>query len=387
MANEQTGGGPMTAHKELNISVRRRGLFAAAWAAVAGLVAMRATERVQAVAGQGTDGNVVMGSNFLNTSNTALNQTNIFTHASGNYNGLCVLDCDAASGGGTTANINGAYGHGKGTGAGVIGAAGGAIGSGGFSTNINAGVYGVTLQTVDGTIGVRGEVPSSSASNGIAVYGLNNSSFAGPGPGAGGFGVYGLSARGHGLVGATATAGGAAVVGATNGVAGAHAAVFYGPAVVIGDFTVVGGAKSAAVPHPDGSHRRLYCVESPESWFEDFGEAQLACGRAEVAIDPDFAAVADLTRYHVFLSAYDTDHKINVRNRTATGFTVEADAAWAAVKGTKGSDDASFSWRVVAKRKDIKGERLATVAIPKEPTLPQIPMPSERPAGPSASGR
>jgi len=34
---------------------------------------------------------------------------------------------------------------------------------------------------------------------------------------------------------------------------------------------VIGGPKSAAVPHPDGTLRRLYCVESPESWFEDFG--------------------------------------------------------------------------------------------------------------------
>ena len=174
MANEQSGGGPVTAHKELNISVRRRGLFAAAWAAVAGLVAMRTTERAQATAGAGTDGNVVMGSNFLNGSNTALNQTNIFT-AVGNYNGLCVLDCDAASGGGTTANINGAYGHGRGTGAGVIGAAGGAIGSGGFSTTVNAGVYGVTFQAVAGTNGVRGEIPSTNDSNGVAMYGLNNS--------------------------------------------------------------------------------------------------------------------------------------------------------------------------------------------------------------------
>ena len=384
MAIEQ--GGPVTAQKELNISVRRRGLFAAAWAAVAGLVAMRTTERAQAVAGAGTDGNVVMGSNFLNGSNTSLNQTNIFT-AVGNYNGLAVLDCDAASGGGTTTNINGAYGHGRGAGAGIIGAAGGVIGSGGFSANLNSGVYGVTFQAVAGTTGVRGEIPSTNDSNGIAVYGINNSPFAGPGPGAGGFGVYGLSARGHGLVGATSTAGGAAVVGATNGVVGAYAAAFYGPVIVAGDFTVVGGAKSAAVPHPDGSHRRLYCVESPESWFEDFGEAQLSCGRAEVAIDPDFAAVADLTSYHVFLSAYDTDHKVSVHNRTATGFTVEADAAWAALKGTKGSDDASFSWRVVAKRKDIKGERLAAVAIPQEPTLPEIPTNSARPAGPTASGR
>ncbi len=53
---------------------------------------------------------------------------------------------------------------------------------------------------------VRGELPSASFRNGIAVYGFNNSSYVGPGPGAGGFGVYGLSLKGHGLVGAAATA-------------------------------------------------------------------------------------------------------------------------------------------------------------------------------------
>ena len=128
-------------------------------------------------------------------------------------------------------------------------------------------------------IGVRGLIGGGSA-NAIAVYGLNNSNYAGPASGAGGFGVYGLSAKGHSLVGATAAPGAAAVVGATNGVAGAYAAAFYGPVLVGGDFTVF-GAKSAAVPHPDGTHRLLYCVESPDSWFEDFGTAQLSCGRAE----------------------------------------------------------------------------------------------------------
>ena len=167
-------------------------------------------------------------------------------------------------------------------------------------SNSNYGVYGQSTSSV----GVRGEIPNTSASNAIAIYGINNSSYAGPGPGAGGFGVYGLSGKGHGLVGATAAAGGAAVVGATNGVVGAYAGAFYGPVIVGGDFTVVGGAKSAAVPHPDGSLRRLYCVESPESWFEDFGETQLDCGRAEVTIDPNFAALADTATYHVFLTAY-----------------------------------------------------------------------------------
>jgi hypothetical protein len=81
--------------------------------------------------------------------------------------------------------------------------------------------------------------------------------------------VYGISLRGHAVVGATTAEGAAGIVGATNGVAGTSAGAFFGQVFVSGDFTVAGGAKSAAVPHPDGTHRRLYCLESPESWFED----------------------------------------------------------------------------------------------------------------------
>ena len=152
----------------------------------------------------------------------------------------------------------------------------------GYSQSLNApGVYGYNKT---GGNAIRAEVPAVATSNAIAMYALNYSTYTGGGPGAGGFAIYGLSAKGHGLVGATAAAGAAAVVGATNGVAGAYAAAFYGPVIVGGNFTVVGGAKSAAVPHPDGSHRRLYCMESPESWFEDFGKGQLECGRAEIAV-------------------------------------------------------------------------------------------------------
>ena len=230
---------------------------------------------------------------------------------------------------------------------------------------------------------MRAEIPATSSANAIAMYGLNNSSFAGPGPGAGGFGVYGLSAKGHGLVGATAAPGGAAVVGASNGVVGAYAAAFYGSVIVSGDLTVVGGAKSAAVPHPDGTHRRLYCVESPESWFEDFGRGELACGRAEVTIDTDFAAVADTENYHVFVTAYDHDHQLHVTNRTPKGFTVQADTAMAALKGkTDGELTGAFGWRIVAKRKDIVGERLAEVTVPVEPTLPPL-----HPPQPVSNGR
>ena len=46
-------------------------------------------------------------------------------------------------------------------------------------------------------------------------------------------------------------------------------------------------------------------MESPESWFEDFGTGQLECGRVEIAIDPDFAALVRLDDYQVFLTQDD----------------------------------------------------------------------------------
>lgn len=277
-----------------------------------------------------------------------------------------------------------------GAGVGVLGFANGSSGTGVFgsapATN-GVAVYGLAGAASGTTTGVRGEcvspagfamhgrnfvggtamlgeLPGIATQNGIAVYGLNSSSYVGPSPGAGGFGVYGLSAKGHGLVGATAAAGAAAVVGATNGVAGAFAGAFYGPLIVGGDFTVVGGAKSAAVPHPDGSHRRLYCVESPESWFEDFGRGTLACGKAAVALDPDFAALVDAADYLVFITGNDGRSDLSVCDRTSMGFVVKATAADA---------EGTFSWRVVAKRKDIAGPRLELVDVPKEPTLPEVP--------------
>jgi hypothetical protein len=296
---------------------KRRGMLAAAWAAVAAIVVRQTTEPVQA----GVDGDVVLGGDNTENSETLITNTLESSNA-------LQLFCTA-----------------------------GTDGWGLVSTGSGAGVIGRS----ESGVGVRGEIAGST--NGIAVYGINGSSFTGPGPGAGGFGVYGLSARGHGLVGATGTAGGAAVVGATNNVAGAYAGAFYGPVAIQGAFTVFGGPKSAAVPHPDGTHRLLYCVESPESWFEDFGKGQLACGQAEVTIDPDFAAVADLNDYHVFLTGYD-DFELRVSGQTAAGFSVQAKDAASAGR---------FSWRVVAKRKDIVGERLAKITMPPEPQLPAPP--------------
>jgi hypothetical protein len=378
MTTQTTARAP-EGNKEVE-TFKRRGLFAAAAALVAAVVAKVTEQPVLA----GVDGDVVLGAANTTANVTSINNT---TANSEGIVGACTASTDGAGvvGGGSgfgcvgiqtgsalLPNGAGVAGLGAQPGGygvwGVNGASAPAVGVRGESQNSAAAGIGV-LGLGNGN-GVFGQLLPGSTANGIAIYGLNNSSYAGPGPGGGGFGVYGLSAKGHGLVGATATAGGAAVAGSTNGLAGAYSGVFYGPVFVSGNFTVVGGAKSAAVPHPDGSHRRLYCVESPESWFEDFGKGKLDGGCVTVAIDPDFAAVVDLADYHIFLTPYGRD-VLFVTSHASDAFRVEAQDATSVTQ---------FSWRIVAKRKDIVAPRFEAVAIPPEPTLPPIPdIPAAKP--------
>jgi len=124
--------------------------------------------------------------------------------------------------------------------------------------------------------------------------------------------------------------------------------------VLNGNLSVT-GIKSAVVPFPDGSHRRLYCLESPENWFEDFGSGELTDGRTRIELDPDFAATVNIDAYHVFIAEYDDNNGLFVTNRTSTGFEVRAKTS---------ARTAAFSYRVVARRKDIAPARFAKVTLP-----------------------
>ena len=355
--DHRTAAEPATSRRDL---LRYGAVALGAAAAAGGLTA----SPVEAADG----GALIIGGSNNGTAVTQLSATGSYAF----FSSTTQLDYSGVGGQGPEF---GTYGLNTGTsGAGVFGFAPNASGTseGVRGVAVSPGGVGVRGTCSSGGNAVRGEVPSTSSQNAIAMYGVNLSSYAGASPGAGGFAIYGLSARGHGLVGATAAAGGAAVVGATNGVVGAYAAAFYGPVIVGGAFTVVGGAKSAAVPHPDGTHRRLYCLESPESWFEDFGRGTLACGETLVRLDPDFAAVVDPADYHVFLTGHDGRFDLTVSDQTADGFRVKA----------AGAGDGTFSWRVVARRKDIAGARFEPVEVPNEPALPALPASaSEEPAG------
>ncbi len=248
---------------------------------------------------------------------------------------------------------DGVQGFGTGTGAGVVGNGGGKAGQGvrgiGAATTYTPpstmhgtafGVYGQGGPDSDGVLGVAG-------GGGVAA------------------GVHGISreSHGYGVFGEAGMAKGSNAIAIYGSVyeSSAFAGAFSGRVVIEGDLTVTGalqvtGAKAAVVSFPDGSHRRLYSMESPESWFEDFGVGQLVNGQAQVELAPDFAAVVKSDTYHVFISEYEDNNALFVSKRTSTGFSVRAKSSKTA--------GGTFSYRVVAKRKDIVGPRLEKVTIP-----------------------
>jgi len=323
-------------------------------------------------------------------------------------NGVAAVTADATGNGPGSNGVHGittsaadsaVYGEHLGTGIGVFGRGGNLAGEGVFgeSTSNHSGVYGKNNSNGNG---VSGE-----SASGIGVYGSTSGPNNGPpysfgvvghglGAGAGYYtgGVLGISdgaaegVRGegmnygvHGVSDFIGVAGrnegqnqdGAAVYALSTGAAAAlvgHsigtglAGDFFGPVFIRGAFTQIGGPKSAAVPHPNGSYKRLYCMESPESWFEDFGVSELAHGSAIVKIDSDFSElVIDNGNYHVFVTAEGDCEGLYVTNKKKHSFEIRES------KGGKSS--IKLSYRIVAKRKDIVAPRFETVKIPKQRTI------------------
>jgi hypothetical protein len=244
--------------------------------------------------------------------------------------------------------------------AGVLGHSGKTVGVFGFTTAAfqvsgpPAGVLGINDQSV-GVIGSSANAIGvwGNTGKGLAVLGTTNSGAGAPTDHITdeGIAVTGLTDAGVGVAGMSES--GTGVYGQSRKGPAGH---FKGDVLVEGSFTVVGGTKSAAVPHPDGAHRQLYCMESPESWFEDFGEAELVNGAADVALEPAFAALIDVSGYQVFLTAYGDTRGLFVADRTAEGFRVREQQG--AASRTR------FGYRIVARRKDVDAPRLPRVHVP-----------------------
>jgi hypothetical protein len=123
----------------------------------------------------------------------------------------------------------------------------------------------------------------------------------------------------------------------------------------VGDLWAAGdiwaaGSKSAVVSSDLYGERKLYSIESPEVWFEDFGSGRLANGSATIPIEPVFASTVNLDEgYRVFVTPVNGWASLYVSDKSGTSFRV-IDA--------EGSSNIEFDYRVVAKRRGYEDVRL-----------------------------
>ena len=188
-------------------------------------------------------------------------------------------------------------------------------------------------------------------------------------------GVVGSSDQQHGVIGTSNASVGVIGFSQSIGVLGFVTAPGAVAGQFIGDLQVT-GTKAAVVPFPDGTHRALYCMESPELWFEDFGAAKLVRGRAIVKLDADFVKVIKRGDYKVFLTPEGDCRGLYVRRKSAASFQVRE------LMGGKSS--IAFSYRIVGRRKDIKGHRRFAKVVTL-PSLPAGPKRAPRKGAPTAS--
>jgi len=221
-------------------------------------------------------------------------------------------------------------------------------------------VYGYNAAESGSTEGVYGIVESS---EGRAVVGWAQSTTGdargvyGRSDAQSGFGVYGYSNQTTGIsvgvYGESESSLGDGVTGycPNVGVMGVTSIPTTGLGVYYSGGLGGSGSKSCIVKTSQGP-TYMYCQESPENWFEDFGEGQLIDGRCHIELDPLFLETVSIDDQHpmkVFVELGDECNGVYVRRRT-TGFEV--------IELHNGSSDASFCYRIVAKRKGFEDKRL-----------------------------
>jgi hypothetical protein len=198
-------------------------------------------------------------------------------------------------------------------------------------------VYGQsgTESGVTGSSGAKGPTPDANLPTIAGVLGSSQDQA----------GVIGTSSRTAGVLGFSNNVG---VFGATTNPTGQYAGIFRGDVLVTGKLTA-NNVPITAAPFPDGTRRALYCMESPELWFEDFGTGKLKRGRAVVKLDTDFAKVIKRGDYRVFPTPEGDCRGLFVHRKSANTFEVRE------LMGGKSA--IAFSYRIVGRRKDIKGHR------------------------------
>lgn len=173
-----------------------------------------------------------------------------------------------------------------------------------------------------------------------------------------GIGVSGIaSGSGEGIWGESST--GVPVYGYYDGAA-STGEVFQGHNILTGQYTEIdyynghteykilgAGSVSTTVNDTLGNRVVLHAPETPEIYFEDYGEGQLVKGSVHITLDPTIAKNVIINEKHplrVFIQLKGDCKGTYVTNQSATGFDV--------VELSGGTSDAPFSWHIVCNRAD-----------------------------------
>lgn len=227
-------------------------------------------------------------------------------------------------------------------------------------------IYGINTNTSAGTtsFGVRGEcnasglgsagisgVSTNSGQNEIGVlgdYSLWGASVFGLGWAA----AYAdmTTGRDYGVFGTVNFPTGTGVYGFNWSLSGAAYGVYCN-----GNFAAAFGFKAASVPTSQGN-QLLYCMESPEIWFEEVGHSQLINGKTIIQLDPLFLETVVIDKEHpmeVFTQEKEETNGLLVLTGN-TSFEVR--------EKSNGTSNATFSYRILAKRKYYQDHRFGVDA-------------------------
>jgi hypothetical protein len=120
----------------------------------------------------------------------------------------------------------------------------------------------------------------------------------------------------------------------------------YGDVDIVGQYLKNGSCVAGcALPTKSSPGRTVasYASQETSPTIEDFGEAQLVSGEANVRLGADFANVIDAHwKYMVFITPEGPNRGLYVTNKTAAGFEVSENPG--------GHSTIAFSYRIVAKR-------------------------------------
>jgi hypothetical protein len=111
------------------------------------------------------------------------------------------------------------------------------------------------------------------------------------------------------------------------------------------------GTVSCVVPDTAGNLITMHCAETPEFYYQDYGQGQLVNGRAHIELDPNFAINVTVNENHpmrVFIQLEDNEYCMGVivKNKSGTGFDV--------VELGGGTSNTPFQWSVVCNAADLQ---------------------------------